>query len=43
MLLMQANPLLGQVAGGWSLEIKTFLRPVKYGIDPLGLGEYLVP
>jgi hypothetical protein len=24
MLLMQANPLLGQVGGGWALEIQTF-------------------
>jgi hypothetical protein len=24
MLLMQANPLLGQVGGGWALEILIF-------------------
>jgi hypothetical protein len=27
MLLMQANPLLGQVGGGWALEISTFSGP----------------
>ncbi len=27
MLLMWANPLLGQVEGGWTLEISTFLAP----------------
>ncbi len=27
---MQANPLQGQVGGGWTLEIKTFLGPVKW-------------
>jgi hypothetical protein len=30
MLLMRASPLLGQVGGGWALEIKTFLGPVKW-------------
>jgi hypothetical protein len=25
MLLMQENPLLGQVGGGWALEISTFV------------------
>ncbi len=29
MLLMRAKPLRGQVGGGWALEIKTFLGPVK--------------
>jgi hypothetical protein len=28
MLLMRANPLRGQVGGGWALEIETFLGPV---------------
>jgi hypothetical protein len=28
--LMRANPLLGQVRGGWALEIKTFLSPMKW-------------
>jgi hypothetical protein len=28
--LMRANPLLGQVGGGWALEIKIFLGPVKW-------------
>jgi hypothetical protein len=27
MLLIRANPLLGQVRGGWALEISTFLGP----------------
>ncbi len=27
MLLIQANPLLGQVGGGWALEISSFLSP----------------
>jgi hypothetical protein len=27
MLLMRTNPLLGQVGGGWALEILTFLGP----------------
>jgi hypothetical protein len=30
MLLMQANPLRGKVRGGWTLEIETFLGPVKW-------------
>ncbi len=30
MLLMRANPLLGQVGGGWALEIESFLGPVKW-------------
>jgi hypothetical protein len=30
MLLMRANPLRGQVGGGWALEIKTFLGRVKW-------------
>jgi hypothetical protein len=30
MLLMRANPLLGQVGGGRALEIETFLGPVKW-------------
>jgi len=30
MLLMRANPLRGQVGGGWALEIETFLGPVKW-------------
>jgi hypothetical protein len=29
MLLMWANPLRGQMGGGWALEIETFLGPVK--------------
>ncbi len=28
MLLMWANPLGGQVGGGWTPEIETFLDPV---------------
>ncbi len=27
MLLMRANPLLGQVGGGWALEISSFVGP----------------
>ncbi len=27
---MRADPLLGQVGGGWALEIETFLGPVKW-------------
>ncbi len=27
MLLMRANPRLGQMGGGWALEISTFLGP----------------
>ncbi len=30
MLLMRANPLRGQVGGGWALEIDTFLGSVKW-------------
>jgi hypothetical protein len=30
MLLMRANPLLGQVGVSWALEIKKFLGPVKW-------------
>jgi hypothetical protein len=30
MLLMRANLLHGQVGGGWALEIRTFLGPVKW-------------
>jgi hypothetical protein len=29
-VLMQADPLRGQVGGGWALEIETFLGPVKW-------------
>jgi hypothetical protein len=29
-LLMRANPLRGKVGGGWTLEIETFLGPVKW-------------
>jgi hypothetical protein len=29
MCLMRAEPLRGQVGGGWALEIKTFLGSVK--------------
>jgi hypothetical protein len=29
MVLMRADPLRGQVGGGWALEIETFLSPVK--------------
>ncbi len=29
MLLMWATPLRGQVGGGWALEIKNFMGPVK--------------
>ncbi len=28
--LMSADPLRGQVGGGWALEIETFLGPVKW-------------
>jgi hypothetical protein len=27
MFLMRADPLLGQVGGGWALEISSFLGP----------------
>ena len=30
MFLMRADPLRGQVGGGWALEIETFLGPVKW-------------
>jgi hypothetical protein len=30
MFFMRANPLLGQVGGGWALEIETFLGSVKW-------------
>ncbi len=30
MFLMQADTLCGQVGGGWALEIKSFLGPVKW-------------
>jgi hypothetical protein len=30
MLLMRAKTLRGQVGGGWVLEIKIFLGPVKW-------------
>jgi hypothetical protein len=30
MFLMCADPLRGQVGGGWALEIETFLSPVKW-------------
>jgi hypothetical protein len=30
MLLMRANPLRGQVGGGWALEIEIFLGAVKW-------------
>ncbi len=30
MLLMRANPLRGQVGGGWALEIETFFGPMKW-------------
>jgi hypothetical protein len=32
MFLMHANPLRGQVGGGWAPEIKTFLGPVKFAL-----------
>jgi hypothetical protein len=28
--LMGANPLRGQVGGGWAMEIETFLGPIKW-------------
>jgi len=31
MFLMRADPLRGQVRGGWALEIKTFLGPEMAG------------
>jgi hypothetical protein len=30
MFWMRANPLLGQVGGGWALEFESFLGPVKW-------------
>jgi|LakMenEpi03Aug12_release.lakeMendotaPanAssembly.Ray.scaffolds.fasta_scaffold1501617_1 hypothetical protein len=30
MFLLRANPLRGQVGGGWDLEVETFLGPVKW-------------
>jgi hypothetical protein len=30
LLLMRANPLRGQVGGGWALEVDTLLGPVKW-------------
>jgi hypothetical protein len=30
MFWMRACPLLGQLGGGWALEIKSFLGPVKW-------------
>ncbi len=30
MFLMSADPLRGQVVGGWTLEIETFFGPVKW-------------
>jgi hypothetical protein len=33
MFFMQANPLLGQVGGGWALEISTFLGLKWHGIN----------
>jgi hypothetical protein len=30
MFLMRADPLRGQVGGGWALEIESFLGPVKW-------------
>ncbi len=30
MFLMRADPLRGQVGGGWALEIECFLGPVKW-------------
>jgi hypothetical protein len=30
MFLMRADPLRGQVGGGWALEIESFLSPVKW-------------
>jgi hypothetical protein len=31
--MMSANPLRGQVGGGWALEIETFGSPVKWHQD----------
>jgi hypothetical protein len=30
MFLMRADPLRGQVGGGWAMEIESFLGPVKW-------------
>jgi hypothetical protein len=30
MFMMRADPLRGQVGGGWALEIETFLGPAKW-------------
>ncbi len=30
MFLMHADPLRGQVGGGWALKIETFLSPAKW-------------
>ncbi len=30
MFLMRADPLRGQVGGGWALEIESFLGPLKW-------------
>jgi hypothetical protein len=35
MILMRADPLLGQVGGGWALEISSFLGPKWH--SPIGL------
>jgi hypothetical protein len=32
MLLMRANPIRGQMGGGWALEIDTFLDSVKWPV-----------
>ncbi len=36
MFLMRADPLLGQVEGGWALEISTFLQGPKKTRFPQG-------
>jgi hypothetical protein len=48
MFWMRADPLRGQVGGGWALEIKTFLGPVKmakwpttYCLLPVAIAYYL--
>jgi hypothetical protein len=38
MLLMRAYPLLGQVGGGWALEILTFLGP-EMALDVISQGQ----
>jgi hypothetical protein len=30
MLLIRANPLRGQVVGGWAVDIDTFFGPLKW-------------